>query len=159
MWDKEEGYICQGSVIGFCELGSAVVAGECVMFGTSAANKVVVNIWTAGFEAVGVSLKGGVTGEKIPVCFYGVVKMVGHVTMDAGSIVGNSATAGTTITYGNVIPATTVAGGTTVITAYIADIIARRSMGATGTAWTLGMALQVVATAGDEILVLVGGAR
>lgn len=152
-WAKEEGYICQGATIGFVELGTAAVAGECLTFGTSAANKIVMNIWSAGMDSVGVALKGGVTGDKIPVVFHGVMKMVGHVTMDAGSIVGNSITAGTTITYGNVIPATTIN------TANSAEILARRSNGATGTAWTLGMALQAVATAGDEILVLVGGSR
>ena len=111
------------------------------------------NLWNIGFDSVGVALKGGVTGDKVPVVFHGVLKMVGHVTMDAGSIVGNSQTVGTTITYGNVCVATTIN------TANSAEIENRRLLNGTGTAWTLGMALQATAAAGDEILVLVGGSR
>jgi len=101
-------------------------------------------------DSVGVTMKGGVTGDKIPVVFYGVVKMVGYSTCTVGGALINSKTAGTTITYGNVMPLTaanTEAG---------MDLA---NVNGTGTAHILGMALQNATTLGDELLVLVGGMR
>jgi hypothetical protein len=151
MWDTQEGYICQGTDIGFCTLGTAVVAGDCVTFGTSAANKIVVNQWSDFADAVGVAKKGGVTGDTIPVVFYGVVKMVAHQTVTVGQCVSNSVTAGTTVTYGNVIPIAINTGGTSDVLFCLVN--------ATGTQHILGMALQDGAAPGDEILVLIGGQR
>jgi len=151
MWDTQEGYISAGTDIGFCTLGTAVVAGDCVTFGTSAANQVVVNLWAAFADSVGVAMKGGVTGDRIPVIFYGVVKMVAHQTVTVGQCVSNSATAGTTITYGNVIPIAINTGGTSDTLFALVN--------ATGTQHILGLALQDGATPGDEILVLIGGQR
>jgi len=151
MWDTQEGYICQGTDIGFCTLGTAVVAGDCVTFGTSAANQIVVNQWSAFADSVGVAMKGGVTGDTIPIIFYGVVKMVAHQIVTVGQCVSNSVTAGTTITYGNVIPILINTGGTSDIYLVAAN--------ATGTQHILGLALQDGAAAGDEILVLIGGQR
>lgn len=151
MWDSEEGYICAGQTIGFCELGTAAVAGECITWGTSAANKIVVKKTAATLDSIGISLKGGVTGDKVPVVFYGVVKLVAHQTVTVGQIVGASVTAGTTVTYGNVVPIPNLATGTAV-PLFVGD-------NGTGTAFRLGMALQDGAAPGDEILVLVGGLR
>jgi hypothetical protein len=151
MWDSEEGYIAQGTDIGFCTLGTAVVAGECVTFGTSAANQIVVNKWAASGDSVGIAKKGGVTGDIIPVVFYGVVKLVANQTVTVGQCVQNSATAGTTITWGNCVPIANLATGTAAPLFCIEN--------GTGTAHILGLALQDGATPGDEILVLVGGAR
>ena len=148
-WDTQEGYICQGNVIGFVELGNTVVAGEPVGFGTPATNKVVMNLYSGEANSVGVSLKGGVAGDKIPVVFYGVVKMVAYSTVTVGAAVINSATAGTTITYGNVTPLTATDTGNLV------DVLV--SNNGTGTAFILGLALQAGTTLGDELLVLVGG--
>lgn len=151
MWDTQEGYICQGTDIGFCTLGTAVVAGECVKFGTSAANQIVVSLWTDDADSVGVTMKGGVTGDVIPVVFYGVVKMVAHEVITVGQCVESSGTAGTTITYGNVAPMMINTGGTSDIYLCVAN--------ATGTRHILGLALQDADTDGDEILVLIGGQR
>ena len=151
-WANQEGYICNGNIIGFCELGTAAVAGEPVGFGTAASNKIVVNLYSGAANAVGVTLKGGVTGDKVPVVFYGVVKMVAYSTCTVGGAVINSATAGTTITYGNVMPLT--ASDTTDDQGFFLAAI-----NGTGTAHVLGMALQAGTTLGDELLVLVGGMR
>jgi len=151
MWDSEEGYICQGQTIGFVELGTAAVAGECMAWGTSAANKIVMKKTADTLDAVGISLKGGVTGDQVPVVMYGVVKLVAHQTVTVGQIVGASVTAGTTITYGNVVPVPNLATGTAA-PLFVGD-------NGTGAAFRLGMALQDGAAPGDEILVLVGGLR
>ena len=151
MWDSEEGYICQGTDIGFCTLGSAVVAGDCVKFGTSAANQIVLSKWTALGDSVGIAKKGGVTGDIIPVVFYGVVKLCANQIVTVGSCVRSAATAGTTVTYGNCV-AIGINTGATSDVAYTLN-------NATGTMHILGLALQDAATAGDEILVLIGGAR
>jgi hypothetical protein len=151
MWDSEEGYIAQGTDIGFCTLGTAVVAGECVKFGTSVANQVVVSKWAAVGDSVGIAKKGGVTGDVVPVVFYGVVKLVAAQTVTVGQAVRSAATAGTTITWGNCVPIAINTAGT--------NDTALALVNATGTAHILGMALQDGATPGDEILVLIGGAR
>ena len=149
-WETQEGYISQGQVIGFCELGVAIVAGEPVAFGTGAQNKIVMTLYADPGDSVGVALKGGAAGDKVPVVFYGVVKMVGYSTCTVGGAVINSGTAGTTVTYGNVTPLTaanTEAG---------MDLAA---VNGTGTAHILGMCLQAGTTLGDELLILVGGMR
>jgi hypothetical protein len=151
MWDSEEGYICQGTDIGFCTLGTAVVAGECVKLGTSVANQIVVSKWAAIGDSIGIAKKGGVTGDVVPVIFYGVVKLVAHITVTVGSCVRNCQTAGTTITWGNVVPIAVNSGGT-----YDTGLAMNNQ---TGTAHVLGLALQDGANSGDEILVLIGGAR
>ena len=151
MWDSEEGYIALGTDIGFCTLGSAVVAGECVKFGTSVANQIVVAKWTASGDSIGVAKKGGVTGDVIPVVFYGIVKLVAAQTVTVGQCLQNAATAGTTITWGNCVPIANLSTGTAAPT--------QCNQNGTGTAHLLGLALQDGATPGDEILVLVGGAR
>ena len=150
-WDSEEGYIANGSEIGFCTLGTAVVAGECVTFGTAAANQIVINKWAATMDSVGIAKKGGVTGDVIPVVFYGVVKLVAAQTVTVGASVGNAVTAGTTITWGNVVQIGNLSTGTAAPT--------WANQNGTGTAHILGMALQTGAAPGDEILVLIGGSR
>lgn len=145
-WSSQEGYICQGNVINFVELGTAVVAGEPLGFGTPAANKIVMNLYTGEANGVGVALKGGSTGDKVPVCFYGVVKMVAYSTCTVGGFVSASGTPGTTITYGNVTP----------LTAATASAVQWARVTGTGTAFILGQCLQAGTTLGDELLVLIG---
>ena len=50
-WDSEEGYISQGNVIGFVELGTSVVAGEPLKWGTPAANVVVMSKYSASADS------------------------------------------------------------------------------------------------------------
>lgn len=150
-WETQEGYICQGSVIGFVELGTVIVAGDILTWGTPAQNKIVMNGAIAGgneASGVAVAMKGGVSGDKIPAVFFGVCKMVAYSTCTVGGAVISPATAGTTITYGNVCPLTaanTEAG---------MDLA---GVNGSGTAFILGMALQAGTTIGDELLVLIGG--
>ena len=151
MWDSEEGYICQGTDIGFVTLETAVVAGECVTWGTSAANKIVMKKWAAVGDSVGVAKKGGVTGDIVPVVFYGVVKLVAAQTVTVGQTVRSAATAGTTITWGNCVPIANLSTGNAVPLA--------ANENGTGTFFKLGLALQDGAAPGDEILVLIGGSR
>ena len=151
-WETQEGYICDGSVIGFVELGSTVVAGEALQWGTSAPNKVVMIAKALAADSCAVAMKGGVTGDKIPAVFYGVVKMCAHSTITVGDAVVNSKTEGATITYGNVTPLTATDTG-------INNVAVLKHNNGTGTAYILGMALQAATTIGDELLVLVGGMR
>lgn len=146
-WDTEEGYLCQGSVINFVTLETAVVAGDPLAWGTPLANKIVMKKYAASADSCAVALKGGVTGEKIPACFAGVVKMVGYSTCTVGGMVINSKTAGTTITYGNVMPLTAV---NTEAGMDLAQV------NGSGTAFLLGQCLQAATTLGDELLVLIG---
>lgn len=151
MWDTQEGYICQGQILGFVELGTAVVAGDIVMWGTAAANKVVMSVaGAANGDGCAVAMKSGVTGDIVPVVFNGVVKMVAHITVTVGDVVINCATAGTTITYGQVQPLTAIN------TALHAQVIALKAINGTGTAYNLGMAIQSSGANGDEILVMIG---
>ncbi len=147
-WDTEEGYITQGNIIGFVELETAVVAGEPLTWGTAAANKIVMKLYTAEADSCAVALKGGSTGDKIPACFSGVVKMCAFSVCTVGGFVINAGTAGTTITYGMVTPLTAVA--TTAQGLYLARVQG------TGTAFVLGQCLQAGTTVGNELLVLIG---
>ena len=151
-WETQEGYICQGNVIGFVELGAPAVAGEALQWGTPAANKVVMIKKSEAADSCAVSLKGGTTGDKIPAVFYGVVKMCAYSTITVGDPVINSKTEGATVTYGNVTPLT--AEGTTCNHGYYL-----KHNNGTGTAYILGMALQAATTTGNELLILVGGFR
>jgi len=146
-WDTEEGYICQGSIIDFVTLETACVAGEPLAFGTGASNKIVMKLRAASADSSAVALKGGVTGDKIPAVFYGVVKMVAYSVCTVGGFVINSKTGGTTITYGNVMPLT---AETTEAGMNLARV------NGTGTAFLLGQCLQAGTTTGDELLVLIG---
>jgi len=146
-WDSEEGYICNGAVINFVELSTAVVAGEPLAFGTAAANKIVMKKYALSADSIAVALKGGGTGDKIPACFYGVVKMVGYSTCTVGGFVINSKTAGTTITYGNVMPLTAANTEAGMDLAHV---------NGSGTGFVLGQCLQAATTLGDELLVLIG---
>ena len=146
-WDSQEGaYISQGRVIGYVTLGTACVAGDILGFaGTPAANKIVMDLYTGEANGVGVCLKSGVTGDMVPVCFYGVCKMLAFSVCTAGGFVSSSGTPGTTITYGAVTPVTAHTN---------ADHWARLS--STGTAFILGQCLQAGTTVGNQLLVLIG---
>jgi len=148
-WGTQEGYLSQGQVIGFVELGTAIVAGDPLAWDTAAVNKVVMKKYAASADSCAVAMKGGGTGDKIPAVFYGVVKMAAYSTCTVGGAVINSKTAGTTVTYGNVMPLTALNTGTA--EPYLC------SNNGTGTAYILGMAIQAGTTLGDELLVLIGG--
>jgi len=147
-WDSEEGYICNGAVINFVELSTAVVAGEPLAFGTAAANKIVMKKYALSADSIAVALKGGVTGDKIPACFYGVVKMYSGSTITAGNMVCNDASG----RFLNTLPE---------LANVTAGVLGYASMFRGGTLYRLGLALQngQGATTGCELLVLIGGLR
>lgn len=152
-WETQEGYICQGNVIGFVELGAPLVAGEPLQWDTPVANKIVMKKCAAAADSCAVSLKGGTTGDKIPAVFYGVVKMCAHSAITVGDPVVNAKTVGATITYGQVTPLTAAATTDATHGFYL------KHNSGTGTAYILGLALQAATTVGNELLILVGGFR
>jgi hypothetical protein len=145
LYPDEEGYISDGSVIAFCKAAGTIALHSGVTLGATAVSGAVsVVAGTADGDSVAVALKAASTNDYIPVCFYGVVKMVAGDTIDEGDVVKNDASA----TY--VLPIDTLT--------HDQFTLWRGVVGATtGTAWRLGTAIQAGASSGDELLVLVGG--
>jgi hypothetical protein len=136
---NKDGYVADGHVIGFCNCTAAVVEGSWVAWGTTLADYVGVTASAAASDAVGYALKGGAAGDKIPVCFNGVVKTLAGAAFNAGVIVGNQ----------------TGANSKKVVTlAYASNLI--RLNGVAYTARIIGKALQESSNALDEVLVMVG---
>ena len=142
LYPSEEGYISDGTVIGFCKAGGTIDLHETVFIGTTAVSGVVsVIAGAADGDSLAVALKAAVTNDFIPVCFHGIVKMVIGDTMTAGDIVMNDASA----TY--VLPLVA-------LTSDQVDLL--RGVSATGTYIRLGLLLQAGAASGDEALVFIG---
>jgi hypothetical protein len=152
MWDLQEGYISQGLKISFVTLGTVVIAGDPIRFMTSTNNKVDAIVMaknaTIG-DSTAVALKGGNTGDVIPVAFHGVMKMCSlSGSLLPGDVVMNAITYGATgPSYGNILAIPTV-------TAASAGIF--RAVSYTGTYNRLGMLLQAATAGGDTALVLLG---
>jgi hypothetical protein len=151
MWDLQEGYISQGLKISFVTLSSTVVAGDPIKFMTGTYNivdAVVMNKFAIVGDSTAVALKGGNTGDKIPVAFHGIVKMNAYSgSLLPGDVVMNSATAPSTgSTYGGVVA----------IPSATAQQLNLRGISYTGTYNRLGMILQAGTTAGDLVLTLLG---
>ena len=145
LYPEEEGFISNGSVIGYCKADAAIALHSCVALGSTATSgAILVVAGSADGDSVGVALKAaGAAGDFIPVCFYGVVKMVGGAAINEGDVLKNDASA----TYVLQIDTLT----------HDQFTLWRGVVGAsTGTAWRLGTALQGFAASGDEGLVLVG---
>lgn len=147
LYPDEEGHISDGLIIGFCKVVDGVEINEAVGVGvTGVAGVVSVKGAAALGDAIGVALKAGVTDDYVPVCLYGVVKMiVGTATFTTGAIVYNSAIG----THVEIIPTTNTTPG----------IIAFRGISGDGSVFRLGTALQPGTTAADEALILIGGLR
>jgi hypothetical protein len=147
-YPDEEGHISDGLVIGFCQAVDAVEVHEAVALGiTTVTGAVSILAAAADGDAVGVTLKAGGIGAKVPVCFYGVMKLKAGTAITAGQILQNDS-----------------------LGTYILDIkdtitgcddwwITLAGISGTGTVFRLGMALQAAANSGDDFLVLVGGLR
>ena len=145
LYPSEEGYISDGSIIGYCTADAAIALHSGVQIGaTSTSGAILVVAGSADGDSVGIALKEATAaGDRIPVCFYGVVKFVGGAVIAEGDQVISDASA----TYA--LP----------IQTYTHDEFAwYRGVcaGVTGTGWRLGMALQAAAASGDEFLLLVG---
>lgn len=147
LYPDEEGYIADGMLIGFCKAAGSIEINEAVSLGVTGVSGVVSVLAAAALgDACAVALKAAVTDDFIPVCFYGVVKMVvGTATFTTGAIVYNSAIG----THVEIIPSTDTTPG----------IIAFRGISGDGTVFRLGTALQPGSTAADEALILIGGLR
>lgn len=149
LYPSEEGHISDGLVIGFAKIyaGSAdVELHEAVNIGTTAVSGwVSVGAAAADGDAIGIAMKAGSAGDVIPVCFYGVVKLVAGTAITAGQVLRNDALG----TY--ILDLADLSTGN-VESIFVGD-------NGTGTAFRLGMALQPGAASGDEFLCLVGGFR
>ena len=145
---SEEGYICDGNVIGFCSVQAAVEINEVVhIHGTDVSGYISVSPAAADGDGYAVALKAGAAGDYIPVCFFGVVKMLMGSTICADDMVINDSVG----TY--ILPIPTATHDE------IGDYFYGVAGMTTGTNYRLGMALQGhdnSAASGDEILVLVG---
>jgi hypothetical protein len=145
-YPDEEGHIDDGLVIGYAKAGMSISLGQAVALNVTTVTSYV-SVTAAAFNTgVGVALKAANTNDYIPVCFYGVCKMVGDtaVVPTAGMAVVSGTTAGQV---------------TGLVTTTSATVIQLAQNNGAGTIHLLGMALQTATTTADEILVLVGGAR
>ena len=140
-WPDEEGYIVEGTVIGFATLGGTVLEGEPVKFGTAATGQVVVTTPAAVGDSFGVALKYGVSGDIIPVAVGGVMKFVATGTFNVGEYVMGGTSAWVQI------------GGATANTTKLQIFTAAGSAGS----YVLGLALQTAGASGDEVLVMLTG--
>ena len=145
-YPSEEGHISDGLVIGFCKATATIELHEAVGIGiTAVSNYVSVIPAAADGDAIGVALKAASANEMLPVCFYGVVKMVAGTAITAGQVVRSDSLG----TY--LLDLADLSTGTAA-PLYV-------GLNGTGTALRLGIALQPAASSGDEFLVLVGGLR
>ena len=141
LYPDEEGYIADGSVIGFCKAATAITVHSGVSLG-SASGVITVSAGTADGDSVGIALKAGNTNDFLPICFFGVVKMVAGAVFNEGDMVKSAAAPAT------VLPIDTLTHDQLTLW--------RGVIGAGGSAWRLGMALQAAAATSDEFLLLVG---
>ncbi len=141
LYPDEEGYIVDGSVIGFCKATTAITLHSGVKL-SSASGVISITAGSADGDAVGVALKAGDTNDFLPVCFYGVVKMAAGAVFNEGDMVKGAAAPAT------VLPIDTLTHDQLTLW--------RGVIGAGGSAWRLGMALQAAAATSDEFLLLVG---
>ena len=141
LYPEEEGYISDGTVIGFCKAAGSIALHSGVFLGATAVSGAVsVVAGSADGDSIAVALKAADTNDFIPVCFHGIVKMVIGDTMTAGDIVKNDASA----TY--VLP----------LVYTVDDILKLRGLNGTGTVIRLGLLMQDGAASGDEALVFIG---
>jgi len=143
LYPDEEGYIADGSIVGFCKATAAIPLHSGVKFGTSVSGVISVTAGAADGDSNGIALKEAAAGDFIPVCFYGVVKILAGAVLAEGDMVKSDASA----TY--VLPIDTLTHDEYVLWRGV-------SGGVTATAWRLGMTLQAAAASGDEFLLLVG---
>lgn len=144
LYPDEEGYICDGNVVAFCKCAGSVPLHSGVKFGSTAVSGAIsVLAGAADGDSNGISLKAGNTNDYIPVCFFGVVKMIAGDTIAEQDFLKSDASA----TY--ILPLDTFT--------HDQFSLWRGLVGATtGSIWRLGMALQAGAASGDEFLMLVG---
>lgn len=141
LYPDEEGYISDGTIVGFCKAAGSITLHGAVALGSTGVSSYISVVAAGVATGVGIALKAADTNDYIPVAFKGIVKQtVGAGTFSVGApVVASGTTAGvvekllvgftTAMEYTNVIP-----GGTTNL-------------------YRLGFALQAGTTAGDEALI------
>ena len=147
-YPSEEGHICDGNVISFCRVQAAVEINEIVhLHGTDVSDYLSVAPAAADGDGYAVALKAGAAGDYIPVCFFGIVKLLSGGSVWACDTVMNDSLG----TYILPIPTYTAH--------QFGEYFAGLAGPETAAVHRLGIALQgatTVAATGDEILVLVG---
>lgn len=141
LYPDEEGYISDGTIVGFCKAAGSITLHGAVALGATAVTSYI-SVVAAGVETgVGIALKAADTNDYIPVAFKGIVKQtVGAATFSVGQAVAAS---GTTVG----VVERLIAGFTTG-TDYL-----NITPGGTTAKFRLGYALQAGTTAGDEVLI------
>jgi hypothetical protein len=138
---EEDGVLLDGFSIGFCTLVNVVAGLQQVALGaTQVVGTVSVLAGSAQGDSVGIAMKGGNTGDVVPVLLYGVAKL----TIIGTGVAGVSVESG--VTSGQAVPVATQTAGA--FTRY-------KTFNWTGTAFILGKMLQTAATSGDSVLVLI----
>ena len=142
LYPSEEGYISDGNVIGYCKATATIALHSSVFIhGTAVSGEISVAPTAADGDGIAVALKAAATGDRIPVCFFGVVKMMAAAAIDESDQVKSDSL------------------GTYIIPIADRDSTAAtllRGLNYTGTVQRLGVALQAGASSGDELLVLIG---
>jgi len=147
-WPDKDGLIADGFTIGFCYADdTTITANYTVKVGTTGASKIPVAASTAIGDGIGVALKTPVAvGDMIPVCFYGLVKMVNAAT-------GGSDPAALTPTIGKYVMNSGLTG------VFVGQGISTNTSTYkvfSGASYVLGLCLCTVAATSDEFPVLVG---
>jgi hypothetical protein len=146
LYPDEEGYISDGTIVGFCKAAAPITLhGAVKLAATAVSSYISVQPATVG-TGYGVALKAADTNDYIPVAFKGIVKqIVGAVTFAVGKpVIASGTTAG-------VVEAQPALNGTTMLE-YV-----NLGNGGTTSLYRLGYALQAGTTAGDEVLVMLAG--
>ena len=141
----EDGVMFQGFDVGICQAATIIYPLTAVTLGlTTVANCISVVQSSLVAQGMGVAMKYGVTGDYIPVLFYGIAKMFAGNAITAGQ----SIISGTTQTgmQGYVIANTAFSNAT--------YYNAMAGLDGTGTAYILGKCLQNSAS-GDYSLCLI----
>lgn len=146
LYPDEEGYISDGTIVGFCKAAGSITLHGAVQLGTTGVSSYISVVAAGVGKGYGIALKAADTNDYIPVAFKGIVKQtVGAGTFSVGKPVIAS---GTTVGVVEVQPAL---NGTTMLE-YV-----NLGNGATTTLYRLGYALQPGTTAGDEVLIMLSG--
>ena len=142
LYPSEEGYISDGYVLGYCKCQAAVEYHDTLyIHGTAVSGTISVAPTTVDSTGVAIALKAGEAGDYIPVCFFGVVKLMAADTLTVGDCIISDALG----TYVLPLPNVTATAATKF-----------RGLNNSGTLFRLGFALQNATASGDEFLALIG---
>ena len=90
LYPDEEGMILDGLTIGFAYAAGSITLNQCVALDSTAVSGVVsVVAGSSDGDSVGVALKTAVTGDRLPVLLFGMMKLYAGDTITSGDIVQN----------------------------------------------------------------------